>query len=35
MQINITDDAKLQLRETLTQAKFEEPALRVVIAGMG
>jgi Fe-S cluster assembly iron-binding protein IscA len=35
MQINITDEAKNQLKEILDKSNFKEPALRVIIAGMG
>jgi hypothetical protein len=35
MQINITGEAKKQLKEILDKTDFKEPALRVVIAGMG
>jgi Fe-S cluster assembly iron-binding protein IscA len=35
MQINITDEAKNQLRELFGKSNYVEPALRVFIAGMG
>lgn len=35
MRIEITDQAKSQLKEVMTNSNFEEPAVRIVIAGMG
>jgi hypothetical protein len=35
MQINISDEAKTQLKKILGKTDYKEPALRVIIAGMG
>jgi hypothetical protein len=35
MQVNISDEAKTQLKEILGNTDYKEPALRVIITGMG
>ncbi len=35
MKINITDEAQKQLKELIGKSDYEEPALRLVIEGIG
>ncbi len=35
MKIEITKDARTKLKDTLKESDFEQPALRIIFAGMG